>query len=373
MTHIFMSLMSQPIWRSFISNRDQSKRSHAASMHLPLNEADIIAAGYPSVTYRKALQHPSKDDPFWHAIDYRADLAAISIPVYLISGWHDIFLLDLLDDYARLVEAGNGPHLTIGPWSHLSAEAGFACVREGLRWYDIHLKKEPYVQDLPVCIYIMGSNKWQEMECWPPTQQEQQYYLREQKQLSMQAPQEGERPDHYVYDPADPTPAIGGVLLSFDAGQQDNRVLEERSDVLCYTTESLASDLTIIGTIRLALYVHSTASHTDFCGRLCDVSPEGLSLNVCDGILRLKPGDGEVQPDGSRRIELALWPTAYCFRAGHRLRLLITSGAHPRWARNLGTGEPIATATKMVKAEQTLYHDKLRPSMMLLPVNNLEM
>ncbi|MFC1976468.1 CocE/NonD family hydrolase, partial [Chloroflexota bacterium] len=117
---------------------------------------------------------------------------------------------------------------------------------------------------------------------------------------------------------------------------------------------------------RLELYVRSSLAHTDFFGRLCDVYPHGRSINICDGLFRVAPGKGEPQPDGSLRIEIDLWSTAYRFRRGHRLRLQVSSGAHPRWNRNLGTGEPPGTGTKLAIAEQIIYHDRRHPSALVL-------
>jgi putative CocE/NonD family hydrolase len=104
--------------------------------------------------------------------------------------------------------------------------------------------------------------------------------------------------------------------------------------------------------------------------RLCDVHPDGRSINLCDGFVRLGPGRGEPQPDGSLKISIELWPTANCFRRGHRIRLQVCSGGHPRWSRNLGLGEPLATATRMRGAEQLVYHDAAHPSALILPVTS---
>jgi uncharacterized protein len=116
------------------------------------------------------------------------------------------------------------------------------------------------------------------------------------------------------------------------------------------------------------LYVCSSLGETDFFVRLCDVYPDGRSVNICDGLRRIWPGDGEAQPDGSLRIVVDMAQTAMRFRAGHNIRVQVSSGAHPRFNRNLGTGEPIAAATQMQEARQTIYHDEAHPSAVLLPV-----
>jgi len=140
----------------------------------------------------------------------------------------------------------------------------------------------------------------------------------------------------------------------------------------------LAGDVDAIGPVRLELYVRSSLAHTDFFGRLCDVHPDGRSINICDGLFRIEPEAGNLAKvprfapsqrlDGVLRIEIDMWATAHRFRRGHRLRLQVSSGAHPRWSRNLGTGEPIATGTKMLVADQTVYHDADHPSALILPI-----
>jgi putative CocE/NonD family hydrolase len=137
--------------------------------------------------------------------------------------------------------------------------------------------------------------------------------------------------------------------------------------VLLYTTPPLITDLEVIGSVRLELYVRSSLEHTDFFVRLCDVHRSGRSINISDGLRRVRPGDPSRSADGTMRLELELWPTAHRFRRGHRLRVQVSSGAHPRYARNLGTGEPLATGTGMRVADQTVYHDPAHLSGVLLP------
>jgi putative CocE/NonD family hydrolase len=132
--------------------------------------------------------------------------------------------------------------------------------------------------------------------------------------------------------------------------------------VLVYTSPPLARDLDVIGPVRLELFAQSSRAHTDFSGRLCDVSPDGRSINVCEGLCRISTGH---EPGC---IAVDMWSTAYRFQAGHRLRLIVGSGAHPHWNRNPGSGEPLATGTALYPADQTIYHDTNRPSTLVLPV-----
>jgi putative CocE/NonD family hydrolase len=173
--------------------------------------------------------------------------------------------------------------------------------------------------------------------------------------------------DNYRYDPSNPTPALGGAQFSPLAGPRDNRKLEARPDVLTFTTPPLSQPVEIIGQVRLQLYVKSSLDYTDFFGRLCDVFPNGRSINICDGLFRVRPGKVERQLDGSMCIEIDMWATAYHFKSGHRIRLQVSSGAHPRWSRNLGTGDSI-TGSEMKVALQTIFHDSTHPSALILPV-----
>ena len=367
-------------------SRSELKRAVSAAMlHLPLAEADVVALGDVLPYYREYFKHPHPDDPYWHATDRGRHMAEVSAPVTLVSGWYDFFLRELLADYAALRAAGKEPYLTIGPWFHTNLESAFESVRQGIAWFDAHLKRDPSaLRAKPVRVYVMGAGEWREMDAWPPLLRTQHYFLGSPGYLRPELPTPDSAPDHYRYDPADPTPAIGGPLFNyFQAGAKDNRALEARPDVLTYTTAVLEQAVEIMGAPRVVLHARSSLAHTDFFARLCDVQPDGRSLNVTDGLLRIEPGtsnsqpDGSLriesgtsqsQPDGSLRVEVVLWPTAYRFRAGHRIRLQLSSGAHPRWSRNLGSGEPIGTATHMFAADQTIYHDSTHPSSLSLPV-----
>jgi len=341
-------------------------------MHLPVGEADVAVLEPPRAFYRDWLAHPEPGEAYWRARDHSGQVHEVKAPAYLFSGWYDFFLRELLDDYETLIAAGKTPYLTIGPYPHGSFRMLTEVLRETFAWFDLHLKGELQgeTRTKPVRLYVMGSDEWREFDAWPPPSKETRYHLHSGGRLSLEAPPPEAPPDRYRYDPADPTPAVGGPLFGLwgKRGAVDNRELESRSDVLVYTTPPLEGDVEVIGPVCLELYVHSSLEHADFFGRLCDVQPSGASLNVCDGLFRLAPGTGEPQADGSLRIEIDMWATAHRFRRGHRIRLQVSGGAHPRWIRNLGTGEPIAMATAMLASEQTVYHDREHPSAMVLPV-----
>jgi putative CocE/NonD family hydrolase len=370
----------RPLWENlahrFFGGEERSLQ--AAFTHLPLLEADTVAAGEPIPFYRNIITHNQPDDAFWAARDHSDAVAQVAAPVHLIGGWYDYYLRGLLRDYAALKAAGRQPYLSIGPWFHAQPGGMMAGLREGLTWFDAHLKGDRRrLGRKPVRIYVMGADEWREFDDFPPPAREIRYYLHAGARLTIDPPAATSSPDRYRYDPADPTPALGGALLAFQgAGPQDNRPLEARSDVLCYTTPPLTRDVDVIGPVRLELFAHSNNPYTDFFGRLCDVAPDGRSINVCDGLVRIEPERGEALPDGTSsagsghclRVEIDMWATAHRFRRGHRLRLQVSSGAHPRWSRNLGTGQTLATGVRMAVAEQTIYHDEAHPSSIVLPV-----
>jgi uncharacterized protein len=343
---------------------------------LPLLQADQKLVGKPVQYYRDWLTHPNSDDPYWKALDFSSQVGRVNASVHMVSGWYDILLRELLDDYAALRASGRSPYLTIGPWHHLDLECVSETIRQGLIWFDAILKGDrSRLRKAPVRLFIMGGGGWREYESWPPPSKPVRYYLRTpidglgqgDVALSNDCPASDELPDTYTFDPAHPTPSVGGAMMNVRAGAADNRALEARSDVITYTTPPMDNDLEVIGAACLELYVRSSQAFTDFFARLCDVHPDGRSINVCDGFLRMQPGVGDPQPDGSLRIEIPLWPFANRFARGHSVRLLISSGAFPRYSPNPGSGEPLASATQILPSEQVIYHDLTHPSRLILP------
>jgi putative CocE/NonD family hydrolase len=332
--------------------------------HLPLIESDALVHGEPVTYFRNWINRPDVSDPMWQEVEQAVDMARINAPVHLVGGWYDFFLRGLLNDYAALRAAGKEPYLTVGPWHHFSdGMVMLAGLRAGLDWFDAHLKDcRERLRSQPVRIFVMGVGEWRDLPAWPPPARETRLYLRSGRSLTPEGPHRGEVSDSYRYDPADPTPVIGGAQFSPLAGPINNRRLEARRDVLVYTSPPLARDLEVIGPVRLELFAQSSREHTDFFGRLCDVSPDGRSINICDGLFRTRTG----REIGC--IPVDMWSTAYRFRAGHRVRLVVASGAHPRWSRNTGSGEPDATGTTLYPADQIIYHDADHPSSLVLPV-----
>jgi putative CocE/NonD family hydrolase len=208
----------------------------------------------------------------------------------------------------------------------------------------------------------MGEDAWRDFDEWPPKgYAPQHFYLQPRGELSTEPPAESE-PDQYRYDPADPTPALGGVRMNSDSGRVNNAKLEARSDVLTYTTAALTEDVEIVGEVSAQIWFRSSRPHADVFVRLCDVDDRGRSYNVCDSLLSLTGAD-ELSC-----ATVQLWPTAYQFNRGHRIRIQVSSGAFPRFARNPGTGEPHGTAITLFAAEQEVHHNPTHASAVILPV-----
>jgi uncharacterized protein len=376
-----------PLWqrlRLLIDTAYQDHLLEPGHWHLPVGEADTAILNHPVPYYRDWLSHPEPDNPYYDEIDHNAQVGNIEAAAHLIAGWHDLFLHDQLADYARLRAGGKRPYLTIGPWVHTDLSGMAEALRQGLVWLDSHLKqKRGRLRPQAVRVYVMGSEEWCDLDDWPPPATTTPYYLQPAGALAMQSPAAGSPPEQYRYNPANPTPSLGGPLLAANgAGAQDQRPLLSRDDCLFYQTDPLLTPLTLMGPVKLKLYVESNQPHTDFFGRLCDVYPDGRVLNICEGLFRLRDRDLTgldhppiVTPTKSQNlsglvqaIEIDMWATAYCFQPGHRLALIVTSAAFPRVARNLNTGEPHLTGRRLTTATQTVYQDAERPSALLLPV-----
>ncbi len=359
------------VWKAVPALLATEQRVTPAFAHLPLIEVDEVAVGAPVTFYRQWLEHSAAEDTLWRNIEQEMSLANIDAPALIVGGWYDFFLRGVLADYAELKAAGKNPYLTIGPGSHFSQAMHLIDgLHEGIIWFDALLKEDRRrLREKPVHLYVIGTRQWRDFDSWPPPATPRRYYLSSEFALCSEASQGEQAPDHYRYNPADPTPAVGGTQFSLWAGARSNRRLEARSDVLIYTSEPLDKPLDVIGSVCLQLYVKSTLEYTDFFGRLCDVQRSGVSTNICDGLFRIRPGNGQRQPDGSLYIEIDMWATAYRFKRGHRIRLQVSSGAHPRWMRNLGTNEPLAYATTMQAADQTIFHDQTHPSALVLPIS----
>ena len=334
---------------------------------LPLGDLDRLAFGEEHPIWRRWLDELAPDSPYWADRDFSSSVAGVTAPVQLVGGWHDIFLPWTLEDFRALRDAGRAPQLIVGPWAHMSPGLATVSARAGLAWLRAHLAGDRrLLRDAAVRVFVTGEERWRDLPDWPPPGgRDVTLRLQPGGGLGPELPPPSP-PDRFRFDPADPTPAVGGPVLMDQRPVRDNRALEARDDVLVYTTTPMQADVDVVGPVRADIRLRSSTGNVDVFVRICDVHPDGRSLNVCDGLVRITPEEPAPDAAGVACVAFDLWPTAHRFRRGHRLRVLVASGAHPRYARNPGTGESPITAEHLVASEQEVLHDPEHPSSVTL-------
>ncbi len=383
--HGVPGLQNALTWTGLIGNQErgglhalptprQLARLKRALRKVPLQAADIDVAGAPVAFWRDFVEHAAPGDEFWAAADHdRADLTRLP-PVSMVTGWWDLFAPRQLRDYAAIRAAGGTVQLIVGPWLHGEPGELKAIVQQDTAWLDHHLNGGPVPPGAPVRVFLQQAGAWLDFAEWPPPDAvDTPYYLRVSGALSPDSEPGDVPPGTFVYDPADPTPSKGGPLLQPPGKQVDNAAIEVRPDVLTFTTDPLAADLDLVGPVRARIFVRTGRQHADVFVRVCDVDGNGVSRNVVDGIRRLSPqtvpaADVEIGDDGVLAVDVELYPTAYRVRAGHRIRVQVSGGSFPRYARNFGTGEPFGAATRALRCRFEIYHDSRHPAHVTLPV-----
>lgn len=348
--------------------RDRSRVNRALG-RLPLQAVDVEVAGAPVPFWRDFVAHAEPGDTFWQQADHdQADLSRMP-PVSTVTGWWDLFLAGNLADYTALRAAGVEARLVVGPWIHGEPGELRMIAQTDAVWLDHHLNGGPAPTGAPVRVHLQQANRWLEFETWPPPGvRETLLHLGRGGRL-VTRPDDEVEPSRFTYDPADPTPTVGGPLLSPPGKQADNASVEKRDDVLVLTGPRLTGDFDIAGPVSATIFVRTSQPYADVFVRLCDVDPKGVSRNVVDGIRRLDPRVSEEPgPDGVHEVHVELFPTAYRFRAGHRLRVQVSGGAFPRYARNMGTPEPFGVATEGVPCDFEVLHDSAHPSHVAVPM-----
>jgi len=350
------SFSGQGMWRAARKLTRLQLRATRSFRVLPLPQACRRALGEPVPFVDQWLEHDDPADAYWRAL--RCDLAGWRAPTLLQGGWYDAALDQTLAQYAALRAGGTPVSLLIGPWSHASAFArdGLRTISRGaLDWIRGQLAGDG-TAGAGVRVWVGGADQWRDLETWPPHEQVQAWYLGDGGRLEREARDGGST--SFRYDPADPTPSVGGQLLSPEAGPQDNAALEARPDVLVFTSAPLTAPLDVTGPVQARLAVRASTGRAHIFARLCDVDPAGRSRNITDGIIRLDAGQD--------CVTVPMSSTAYQLAAGHRIRLQVSGGAFPRFARFTGTAEPLATATSLEPTDIEVGHDGA--STLLLPV-----
>ncbi len=370
---------------------------------LPLIEADR-AAGRDLPFWEDWVRHPS-DDGYWQAINNEDKWDQIAAPAFNMGGWFDLYSKATFVNFNGLRLHGGSPQarqskLICGPWPHglsVSTRTGDVDFGAGslvdletaeLRWFDYWLKGQEngVLAEAPLRLFIMGENLWRDEWEWPLARtQWQEWYLHSGGRANSllgdgvlsTAPPAQEEPDTYVYDPRYPVQTHGGSNCCSPHvvpwGPYDQRNVEMRGDVLCYTSAPLPRDLEVTGPIKLVLYAATDGLDTDWTGKVVDVRPDGYAMSLCDGIVRARYREGGKAPkllvEGQvYEYEIDLWVTANVFKKGHCLRLEVSSSNFPRFDRNPNTGHGFGLDTELRPARQMIHHSRTYPSHLLLPV-----
>jgi len=407
----YMQALTQA-WGSAVAVNEHSRK--VAATALPTRVDPLLApADYPLLDpvgvgevgkyYHDWIAHPAYDD-YWRAVDVEEKFARLQVPALHLGGWYDVFQPGTLRNYVGLKQhagtaaARQGQRLLMIPGGHAGLEPKIGEVDFGpnakdllgtivQRWFDWQLKgiASGSEQEKPVMIFVMGENVFRGEDAWPlaravPTR----YHLHSggransrsgDGRLGVDAPG-GETADRFTYDPTQPVPTHGGAILGAmtpGPGPYDQGAIEDRPDVLVYTTPPMEKALEVTGPVSLEAYVSSSAVDTDLVGKLVDVNPDGRAINLTEGILRLRYRNSLeraelMAPDETCKVIVDLWATANVFLPGHRLRLEVTSSSFPRFDRNLNVAANPETAATPVKATTTILHDRDHPSALILPV-----
>jgi hypothetical protein len=391
----------------------QGTNALAGSAVLPLKQFPLfnLDLGTVGLTRQLApyfldwLDHPLYDS-YWKQWSIEEQFGQIQVPALTVTAWYDIFQGGSLRNFTGLqAHAGNeaarkSQRLLVTIGGHAGGGRTIGAVDFGadaeqfdenavtLEWYDFLLqgKQNRFATAKPVRIFVMGENQWRDEDAWPLERATPTRYLLHSGGKANSASGDGalspstlrtEAADSFVYDPANPVPTVGGPLCCdvghLPAGPRDQQEVEQRPDVLVYSTAPLDQDLEVTGPVALDLYASTTAADTDFTAKLVDVAPDGKAINLTEGILRARYRESTataqpIIPGKVYEYKIDLWSTSNVFLKGHRIRLEVSSSNFPRFDRNLNTGKDASTDAVFVKATNTVLHDAGHPSALTLPV-----
>lgn len=370
----------------------------------PQNAAELTSEFAPY--FLDWLDHPTYDS-YWKQWSIEENYQNIQVPALTIAAWYDIFQGGSLRNYTGIKAHGGsetaraGQKLLVTIGGHAGGGRKIGAVDFGpaaekyddnditLEWYDYLFqgKQNEFATGKPVKIFVMGKNEWRDEEAWPLERAKSTSYFLHSVGKANSAAGDGalstaappsDPADTYVYDPANPVPTVGGPLCCdsqhLAPGPRDQTQVEARPDVLVYSTPPLTEDLEVTGPVTLDLFAKTSAADTDFTAKLVDVAPDGVAINLTEGILRAKFREsttGAPQPIAPGQVyeyKIDLWSTSNVFLKGHRIRLEVSSSNFPRFDRNLNTGKDASSSSEFVKATNTILHDAAHPSALILPV-----
>ncbi|HEY4320388.1 MAG TPA: CocE/NonD family hydrolase [Gemmatimonadales bacterium] len=368
-------------------------------------------AGSPSWDWRNYLER-SPDDPWWDAQGYLTPKAHVTVAALHISSWFDM-AEEALEEAAIFRKNGanerarDGQYVIIAPTTHCGFERASSQTKVGelmvgdarlhyyeiyLAWFNRWLRDDLHAIDsLPrVQYYVIGRNEWRTSNQWPVAgMRETTYYLDSDGHansaagdgrltLSQPAAKGGERADTFSYDPANPVPSRGGAICCTgnpkdQPGSFDQREIEQRPDVLVYSSDVLRDGLELTGPIRATIALSSDGPDTDLTAKLVDVFPDGRAMNIQESIMRVRYRDGYAKPVMMTKgkvydVPIDLHATSWYLPAGHRLRLEVSSSNFPRFDRNLNTGGKNYDETTFRVAKNSVHHSAGHLSRLVLPV-----
>lgn len=371
---------------------------------LPMSDRETLRKH--AAWWKSWMSHTSRDS-MWQKLAVAEHPEVINTPALNVGGWFDLFLHETVRAFrvmrssARSETARRGQYLFIGPWDHFARtgkypdlefgpdapETGSGIHQLHMEFFDRYVRGNETALDrrLPVHIFVMGTNVWRSEFDWPlPDTEYTDFYLdsgghaatRSGDGLLRAGLPQNSVADKYTFDPADPTPSVGGRLLTMyprECGPRDQSSVEDRPDVLCFTTPPLETPVEVTGHISLILYITSSAIDTDFTGKLVDVHPDSRATYLTDGILRARYRNSlatpeMLEPGKVYKLRLDLSATSNVFLAGHRIRLEVSSSNYPRYDRNSNTGGDIVNETEFAVAENQVLHGPEHPSKLVLPV-----
>ncbi len=362
-----------------------------AIKHLPVNRADE-AIGGRIPCFRDWITH-SELDGYWGQWRTDKKVAHIHSPALVVAGWFDRFIDFSIEDYLRMRREGSGDaresRLLIGPWAHepgqtfpdlkISKEASpWRQLTHIMRWFDRWVKgrSNGLDQEPPIRYFVLGENRWRETSHWPLKESDfQRFYLHGDATLQKKNPERHRLQSTFLYDPENPVPSVGSnaIYAEGECGPRLQTEVEERSDVLVFTTAPMEEDFLVVGPVKLILYAASSAVDTDFTAKICDVHLDGRSVSLKGGIVRARYRHSLREPElltpgKPEQFEIEIGAIANMFKRGHSIRLQVSSSSFPEYSRNLNVEEEPHHAKKGVVAQQTIYHDEEHPSYLQLPV-----
>ncbi|MEU2121634.1 CocE/NonD family hydrolase [Nocardia niwae] len=334
-------------WRTRSVTRKRVGGVVAGVPLLPAAEEFFTAAGRAWVLDR--LRRDDIGDPFWAPEQHTDALDISDVPTLIFAGWQDVFLSQSVRQYARLRERGADVALTVGAWTHIDILLRGQPVigPETLDWLDTHLAdRDTRRRRAPVRVQVGAEQRWLELSEWPPAGAFTTLHLHPDRRLTAEPPGPDAAPASFLFDPARPTPTIGGNLLN-RGGYRDDTAYAERDDVLVYDSEPLQEELRLLGAPSVLLTHSSERRDADVFVRVSDVDRRGRSRAVTETYRRWQ---------GTGPLALTLNDSAYLFRAGHRVRLIVAGGSFPQFSRNPGTGENPLTAAVLHPNRHHIQH-----------------